>query len=59
MPAGSDSGVMLVSLARWNYNVCTSLGRARVDIDRLCIDPILRIGLVHGRYIDSKSLMIL
>ena len=59
VPAGSGGGVMLFSLAKWNTNVCTSLGRARINIDRLCIDPILWIGLVHGRYIDSKSLIIL
>ena len=46
LPAKSDSDIMF----------CYKVIRNSESIDHLCINPILRIGLIHKRSIDPRSL---
>ena len=59
MPAKSDSDVvfclqLLSKILTYTLRFCLFK-----SIDHLCINPIRRIGLIHKRSIDSKSLITL
>ena len=52
----NDSDVILCLLLLSKTLTCTLHLSMRESIDHLCINPILWIGLIHKRSIDSKSL---
>ena len=55
VPTKSDNDVILCLELRSKTLTCTLHLSICESIDRLCINPILWIGLIHKIYIDSKS----
>ena len=59
LPTKSDSDVILCLRLLSKTLTCTLHLSLRELIDLLCINPILRIGLIHKGSIDYKSLITL
>ena len=60
VPTKSDNDVILcLQLLRKKNNLYTPLQLMRIDRSLVCINPILRIGLVHKWSINSISLITL
>ena len=59
LPAKSDNDVIFCLQLLSKTLIFTLHLSWRESIDHLCINPILRIGLIHKLTIDSKFLLLL